>query len=482
MTQWKRWGSWSLAAAMTVGLAACGGSSDDEASTLGPGYHSGYITLPDGNQMRYSLLLPEGTGPFPLLVEYDGYISGSYPNISGSWVREGYAVMGLNVPGTGCSTGEDQVFDATVGAAGAYAIEWAGEQAWSNGRVGMIGYSYSGYNQLWVAAHRPKGLLAITPSKNVGDPYRDVGYPGGIANIGFPTQWWSRFPGIWRIAADLALKHGNDAACAKTVADNTEKIQRPELSLIEWLKNPYADGLYLRRSAMYETGKINIPTLGNQSWQDEQIGPRSGYYEDTIAPDKMWLVSSNGDHHTNVTSDHIDQTLKRFLAHFVKGEDDGFEKEPHVRLLQEMQTTAEASVNGSPKLMPTAVAEFERLPVPVQPMRLWMQPGQRLDASAPGADGGASDYRYPAQSPVVNNPAAEGWQAVAEGQADGQLVFTTAPLPEALSFYGEGSADLWLSATAANTDVQVTLSEVRPDGQEMFIQRGWLRASKRALG
>ena len=73
---------------------------------MGPGQQSGYITLPDGSRMRYSLLLPEGQGPFPLLVEYDGYISGSYPNISSPWTKEGYAVMGLNVPGTGCSTGK----------------------------------------------------------------------------------------------------------------------------------------------------------------------------------------------------------------------------------------------------------------------------------------------------------------------------------------------------------------------------------------
>src|SRR5256885_12847085 len=94
------------------------------------------------------------------------------------------------------------------------------------------------------------------------------------------------------------------------------------------------------RSTLFPyTTLFRSPTLGTQSWQDEQIGPRSGYYEDTIAPDRMWLVSSNGDHHTNNTSDHIDQTLKRFLARFVKGEDNGFDKEPRVRLLQEMQTT-----------------------------------------------------------------------------------------------------------------------------------------------
>lgn len=37
----------------------------------------------------------------------------------------------------------------------------------------------------------------------------------------------------------------------------------------------------------------------------------------------MWLASSNGDHHTDITSSEIDSMLQRFLAHFVKGEDNG---------------------------------------------------------------------------------------------------------------------------------------------------------------
>jgi putative CocE/NonD family hydrolase len=502
MTTFRHPNRWRLAAslvAVAAGLAACGGGSHSGFSFFpsagspppvttpeaqpekGPVRKWGYITLPDGNKMRYSLLLPSATGSFPLLVEYDGYSSGSAPNVGQPWLAEGYAVMGLNVPGTGCSTGEDQVFDASTGAAGAFALEWAGKQPWSNGKIGMIGYSYSGYNQLWVAAHRPKGLLAITPSKNVTDPYRDVGYPGGIKNIGFPAQWWGGFPATWNKAADIAAKLDGDTECAKTVADNIAKIKRPDLDLTKWLENPYADGLYVKRSAFYETAKIDIPALGTQSWQDEQIGPRSGYYEDTMAPEKMWLISANGDHHTNVTSDYIDSALKRFLAHFVKGEDNGFEKEPHVRLLQEMQKIDQKAITGAPKLKPTGVAEFDRLPVKVTPMRLWMQPGGVLADAKPTQASDSSTYRYPVKSPVVNNPAAEGWQAVADSEKDGQLIFTTAALPEDLSFYGEGSADLWINATAADTDLQLTVSEVRPDGQEMFVQRGWLRASKRAL-
>ncbi len=488
----RRWGLATTLVAASLGLAACGGSSSSEPEANPPQpvettQRSGYITLPNGNKMRYSLVLPSATGRFPVLVVYDGYAAGSVASQAPAWVKEGYAVMGINVPGTGCSSGDNQVFDETTGAAGAFAVEWAAEQSWSTGRIGMLGSSYSGYNQLWVAAHRPKGLLAITPSKNVTDPYRDVGYPGGIPNVGFPNMWWDVFPIFWKQAAAIAEK--DDKECAATAARNIANLERPDLDLRKWLENAYADGVYVDRSANRFTYKINVPTLGNQSWQDEQIGPRAGYYEDTIAPDKMWLLSSNGDHNTNTRSQEVDQSLKRFLAHFVKGEDNGFEKEPRVRLLQEMQTTDEILANGLAKLQSRTMTDLGPMPVKVKPMRLWMQAQGGLADTRPVDALSSTGYQYPVDSPTVNvpppllggAPSDEGWQATSAAAQNGALVFTTARLPEDLSFYGEGSADIWLSATAANTDLQVTVSEVRPDGQEMFVQRGWLRASKRAL-
>ncbi len=484
--QRKRWRLAACAVAAVVGLAACGGGSSGGGflpiltDTPKPPPDTskrkwGYITLPDGNKMRYSVLLPEGSGPFPVLIEYDGYASGSTPDIGESWVKEGYAVMGLNVPGTGCSTGEDQWVDESVGAAGAFAVEWAAKQPWSTGKVGMVGYSYSGYDQLWVAAQRPPSLKAIAPGKNVTDPYRDVGYPGGIMNIGFPAAWWGGFPRTWQAAARIAAEKDGDTECAKTVAENIEKIKRPDLDLAGWLEEDRFFGArYAKKSAMYLTSKIDVPTLGTQAWQDEQVGPRMGYYEDTISPEKMWLIGSNGTHHTDA-SPYIREKMKRFYAHFLKGEANGFEREPRVMLPQEMQLTGE----DESSLQPTEVATFERLPVPVRPMSLWLRDGGVLGDAAPtGAEGSAS-YKYPVASPGANNPQAEGFEATAH--EDGRLSFTTAALPQALSFYGEASADLWLSATAADTDVQVTLTEVRPDGQEMFVQRGWLRASMRQL-
>ena len=63
---------------------------------------------------------------------------------------------------------------------------------------------------------------------------------------------------------------------------------------------------------------------------------------------------------------------------------------------------------------------------------------------------------------------------------DGRVRLTTPPLAEDLELLGPGSVDLWLESTLPDTDLQVSLVEVRPDGQELYVQRGWLRASRRA--
>jgi hypothetical protein len=46
---------------------------------------------------------------------------------------------------------------------------------------------------------------------------------------------------------------------------------------------------------------------------------------------------------------------------------------------------------------------------------------------------------------------------------------------------GTGSVDLWVGANRRDADVQVTLSEVRADGSERYVQNGWLRLSHRKL-
>jgi uncharacterized protein len=63
----------------------------------------------------------------------------------------------------------------------------------------------------------------------------------------------------------------------------------------------------------------------------------------------------------------------------------------------------------------------------------------------------------------------------------GAAVWTTPALGHDLEVLGPASADIWLRSTGTDTDLQVTVTEVRPDGQETYVARGWLRASHRAL-
>jgi predicted acyl esterase len=95
-------------------------------------------------------------------------------------------------------------------------------------------------------------------------------------------------------------------------------------------------------------------------------------------------------------------------------------------------------------------------------------PKARPKATLPG-DGDADAWK--AQPPY-------NWAPVAAGKG---LGFTTAPLTKDVVIAGASSLDLQLKSSAKDTDLQVTLSEVRPDGNETYVQNGWLRASHRKL-
>jgi len=61
------------------------------------------------------------------------------------------------------------------------------------------------------------------------------------------------------------------------------------------------------------------------------------------------------------------------------------------------------------------------------------------------------------------------------------VTYTTPPLTQDVDIFGSGSVNLWLSSTATDSDIEVIISEVRPDGTEQFVQAGWLNLAERKL-
>ena len=107
----------------------------------------------------------------------------------------GYAQIGVSIRGTSCSSGSFDFFEHAQAQDGVDVIKWIAAQPWSNGKVGMIGKSFPGITQLFVAeacAGDPEcsaHLVTIAPGHHYGDAYRDVAYPGGIFNYSFALLW-----------------------------------------------------------------------------------------------------------------------------------------------------------------------------------------------------------------------------------------------------------------------------------------------------
>ena len=124
----------------------------------------------------------------------------------------------------------------------------------------------------------------------------------------------------------------------------------------------------------------------------------------------------------------------------------------------------------------------------MKPTTWYLRAGGHLDRTAPAkSDHGSDQYRYDPSSVSATDSSPESsdlfaptppynWKRAAAGAA---LTYTTDPLTSNVVLTGPASANLWLRTTAPDTDLEAAITEVRPDGQETYVQSGWLRASHR---
>src|SRR5205807_8518753 len=97
----------------------------------------------------------------------------------------GFAVVDVNMRGTGCSGGAYDFFEPLQSLDGYDVIETIAHQPWVlDNKVGMMGISYGGISQLFTAQTNPPDLEAIAPD-SVIDATATTLYPGGILTTGF---------------------------------------------------------------------------------------------------------------------------------------------------------------------------------------------------------------------------------------------------------------------------------------------------------
>lgn len=454
---------------------------------------TGYLKAADGTELRYSVLLPNASGKFPVLVRYSGYDSGSIGGAAylgdnetfsvttdKQLVEQGYAVMGVQARGTGCSQGTFDFLGPQYGTDGRDAIEFAASQSWSDGNVGMFGWSWAGMSQLMTAEEQPKHLKAIAPGMVLGDARGDSWAPGGVPNQEFTTTWHWFVDQRWE-AVKASAKAENDERCLAQVAQNQGKVVATSL-MYNMIRHPLRDEWVQQRSPRDRAAQIKVPVLSMQAWQDEAVLAREGYYQERLDPKQLWMVQASGGHNL-YESERFRKKLVAFLDHFVKGQSNGFEKTPRVEVWQETVAENREGRHGANETA-TPTWTIERDSFPIKPKAVTFALSEKGQLIENGKGSGAPDgYNYPIPGPDVNTFLKDNaWGPQHPIWREGSLAYTTAPLTRDLLTYGTASADIWLTTfLSPDTDLQVTVTEVRPDGQEVFVQRGWLRMSARKL-
>jgi uncharacterized protein len=485
-------------------------------------------------------LPPLPSGPTPTLIEYSGY---GYANPAGPENGiailanlMGFTVVDVNMRGTGCSGGAYDFFEPLQNLDGYDVVETIAHQPWAlNHKVGMMGISYGGISQLFTAATRPPDLAAIAPL-SVIDSTQTTLYPGGILNTGFALEWAKERVHDAEAASPTAgqewaynRSQEGDQTCAANQALHPEAVDL--LGKIEensHYKPEVADPL----APVTFVNKINVPTFMACQWTDEQTGGHCPTLaEHFTGTGRKWFTFTNGTH-----VDSLDpQTFNRwydFLQLYVAKRApilasaaihaaapliyqeamgipgvtlppdpiqlqptyglalNAFEKLKRVRVL--FDSGAGGLAPGQP--YPSFEKSFDGFPVPGTEAKAWyLSSGGSLSGGSPPAGSGADEFTWDAGAlPRTDFSGDTGsgsgglWTATpeynwAQSPPGSAVSYLTAPLTANTTVIGAGAVNVWARSSTPNVDLQATISEVRPDGKETFVQNGWVRGNERAL-
>jgi predicted acyl esterase len=504
-----------------------------------PGY--GYVRTRDGTRLAINVQLPGpvGEGPYPTLVEYSGYgyanPAGGESSIAAIAGLLGYAVVDVNMRGTGCSGGAFDYFERLQALDGYDVVETVARQPWAlHHEVGMFGVSYGGISQLFVASTRPPSLAAIAPM-SVIDNTQTTLYQGGLLNTGFAFSWAqdrvhdarpaSRSGGqewaLDRIAAGDRVCKANQALHADAV-DLIAKIRannhyRPRVA------DPLAPITFVDR--------IEAPTFLACQFTDEQTGGHCpALARHFTGTDRKWFTFTNGTH-----VDALDPAtfmrwfdfLELYVARRKPQLPDGvrlfapalyetamgipgiglpaddpiaseptfqaaraaFERQPEVTV--QLDNGAGGALPGQP--LAAASLGFPSFPAPGTNARRWFFDADGRLAPRRPADAAADRFTWdPRSRPATSFSGDTGtgpgglWTATptyrwAQSPPGRAVSYVTDALAQPALVLGAGRVDAYIRSRSRDVDLQATISEVRPDGAETFVQSGWLRASARKL-
>jgi predicted acyl esterase len=430
------------------------------------------IPMRDGKSLSAYVYLPKGDGPWPVLYEQ------RYADLTGVGTRKafarlaesGYAVVGENFRGAHLSEGTWVGYRALGWGKlqdGYDTIEWLAKQPWSTGKIGTFGSSQAGYAQNFLAVTQPPHLVAQYMI-DTGLSLFQEGY-----RIGGTTRP-ERFKAM-------------DAVC-RDPRDN-------RALLAEWFAHPTYDDYWAQEDCSRHFDKMNVPCFTIGSWYDfmcqgsvesfigrqHRGGPNSrGKQQLLIGP---WLHGGYGNKNVNNVGDltypenakfDAETHLIRWFDHYLKGVDNGVERDPAVRYY----AMGAVGDDNAPGNVWHSTADW---PPRTNEIAYYLQDESKLTLRPPvDAESSTDILADPVHPNSVPGRAFPGASDAREFEIQTQVkTFTTEPLKSAVEWTGRVRAELYVSSSARDTDFIVRVSDVYPDGRSILIADYILRARYR---
>jgi putative CocE/NonD family hydrolase len=436
----------------------------------------GYLQMKDGVRLAYVIWRPTKEGRYPTVFHYGPYDNDAQPfDDVKRFLESGYAFLGVNMRGSGCSEGIDHeggvMRPSTVGQDGFEVVEWTATQPWSTGAVGMVGNSYNGGLTLATAATRPPHLKAIAPSGISGSDYREGYMPGGMVHLG-GMAWWTLFADS--LAASPAVQARVAAGDAECQAIRAKQL--PSRDYWEQSEHPLRDAWWVEREVEEWAGQITAPTLIMMAWQDEwNLNAGTRAFEVIKVPHKKIVLQNGGHDACNYPMD-VDASL-RWLDRWLKGTDNGVDRELPVTVFWDVANAAAA--HGS-HAAPGWMSSYASWPVP---QLLWsnfyLTADGKLSPEKPASGGndGVRTYAYPAGTELVGSNE----QFAITPYEYGSLSYQTEPMADDVTILGLPLLTFFFNSEQKDTDFMITLKDVDATGNTLFLQKAFLRASLRSI-
>jgi hypothetical protein len=413
----------------------------------------------DGIKLAANIYLPEGKGPWPVLLTRTPYNKNTADRLAPSITKRGYVLVSQDVRGRNASEGVNVPFETDM-PDGYDTVEWVATQPFCTGKVGIFGTSAPGITSNLAAAAAPPHLTAAFVVVAPDSLYARSRFIGGAFKESH-SGGWLRGQGI---SEEKIAEYRQRAVLDQRTKDtdflfHRENVRIPIYNVGGW-HDIFGEGTLSNfvhfqnegREGARGNQKLYMGAFGHGRLEGDLEYPGSG----TIAGDF--------------------ETQMRWWDFWLKGIQNGIMQEPPVSYY--LMASARKG-HASPK---NHLVKADAWPPKSNKTRYYLHEGLGVSVQPPADSSASQTYVFDPAKPVptvggqnLGRDVGPKDQRAIKPRQD-YLRFQTEPLEKDVCVVGHIDMELWAATDGLDTDFMVKLVDVYPDGYEALILDYPLRA------